>query len=119
MRRQTGFTKEHRKVLMEYLMKQGIPHGTAENKFAPKYNERVKNQKEPESECIIIEKEETENGVVEIPRVIKMTKKKRNTLIIYLYNKGFAIDWIAQCVGATYETVALVIYRNKQKNAGV
>lgn len=115
-RKKSGFTNEHRKVLTDYLENMGYARETAINKFAPKLNEAKKNQKEPECECVITEKKETKKGIVEVSRVIKMTKKRRDTLILYLYGKGFSLDWISQSLGVTYQTVAQVIYRNKHKN---
>lgn len=110
------YTKEQRKVLIEYLENSGYTHDSAVNIFTPKLNEQRMNQKEPECECVIVEKKETKKGIVEVSRIMKMPKKHRDTLILYLYGKGFSLEWISQSLGVTYQTVAQVIFRNKHKN---
>jgi len=108
--------KKQKDALIEYMKKNGYTHDSAANKFAPKYNEMVKNQKDPLVDCIAVEKKNTRNGVVDIPYIIKMPRKQRDTLIIFLHEKGYSLKWIEQCIGVTYMTVVKVIYRWKEKN---
>lgn len=86
--------KKKKDSLIEYMMKhKGMSYRNAMMKFEKWANDRLRPTVR------------TRN----IAEGKKMTKEEISTMIIYMYRKGFTVDWITKSLGTNIDSVKKII----------
>jgi hypothetical protein len=91
--------KKQKDSLIEYMMKyRGMSYRNAMMKFEKWANDRL----------------HPTVPTLNVAEGKKMTKEKLATMVIYMYRKGFTINWIIKSLDANIDTVKAIIKKHEE-----